>query len=528
MFKKHMLLRVSSAFLFMCVVLAMAVPSVLADDINNTKGFRKHVTVEGIGEHLDAFQAISDANGGTRAAGTPGFNASVDYIVERTTAAGYNVTVQEFVFPFTGDNSPPVLNRITAPAVTFVNGIDYASMSYSGSGDSTASVYAVDLNIGGAVLDSGCQASDFAGFPAGSIALVRRGGCTFRLKADNAQAAGAAGIIIFNTTPGTGVINGTLGTPGVSIPVVGASYAVGDNLRNGVTASGATGVTARLKVDAAVENRVAYNVIAETPGGDPSRVVVVGAHLDSVTRGGGINDNGSGSATILEVAEVFAAQEREPRNKLRFMWYGAEEFGLLGSRYYVNNLPQAERDNILMMLNFDMIASPNYVRFVYDGDNSSIPVGPGAAAGPAGSGYIESMFNTYFASQGLASAPTAFSGRSDYGPFIEVGIPAGGLFTGAEGVKTAAQAEVYGGTAGVAYDQCYHLACDTIENINWQGLDEMSDAVAHVVLYFSKFKGELPATTTAAAPAGVAPASDEPFDEGPHPQHDHDHDEVSE
>ena len=112
-----------------------------------------------------------------------------------------------------------------------------------------------------------------------------------------------------------------------------------------------------------------------------------------------------------------------------------------------------------------MVGSPNYVRFVYDGDGSG--EGP---AGPPGSAQIEQLFTSYFASQSLASEPTAFDGRSDYGPFIAVGIPAGGLFTGAEGVKTAAQAAVYGGTAGVAYDPCYHQACDDHQQPEHQGL----------------------------------------------------------
>jgi Zn-dependent M28 family amino/carboxypeptidase len=242
------------------------------------------------------------------------------------------------------------------------------------------------------------------------------------------------------------------------------------------------GLTVHLAADTFAEIRTTRNVIAETATGDPNRVIVVGAHLDSVTAGPGINDNGSGSATILEVAEVFAAQGREARNKLRFMWYGAEEFNLLGSAFYVNNLSQAERDKIELMLNFDMIGSPNFVRFVYDGNNSA----GGGAVGPAGSGAIEQLFLDYFTSQGLATDPTPFNGRSDYGPFIGAGIPAGGLFTGAEGLKTAAQATTYGGTVGQQYDPCYHQACDTFANNNDTALDQMSDAVAHAVLLFSK------------------------------------------
>jgi Zn-dependent M28 family amino/carboxypeptidase len=180
-------------------------------------------------------------------------------------------------------------------------------------------------------------------------------------------------------------------------------------------------------------------------------------------------------------------------NRVRFAWWGAEELNLLGSAAYVNSLTNAQKDAIALNLNFDMVGSPNFVRFVYDGDNSAFPPVPGSVqTGPPGSGTIEETFTDYFTSQGLASEPTPFNGRSDYGPFITTtspahpnGIPAGGLFTGAEGIKTAAQAAVYGGTAGVAYDPCYHQACDTYANNSDTGLDQMSDAAAHAVITFA-------------------------------------------
>jgi Zn-dependent M28 family amino/carboxypeptidase len=477
-------------------------------EITTTKGFRKAVTAAGINEHLKAFEAI--AAGGNRVSGTPKFDASVAYVKAKVEAAGYDVTVQPFEFVYNADVAPAVLQRISPNPATFVDGVDFASMTYSGNGDVTAPVYAVNLTIPppavGGTTTSGCNAADFAGFPVGAIALVQRGTCDFRVKALNAQGAGAAGIVVMNEgQPGrTGVLNATLGSPGVTIPVVGTSFAVGDSLRAGVT-NGATGSTVRLEVDRVNETRTTYNVIAETPGGDPDNVVVVGAHLDSVPRGPGINDNGSGSATILEVAETFAAQERAPKSKVRFAWWGAEEFGLLGSNHYVASLSQAQIDRIALNLNFDMIGSPNYVRFVYDGNNSAFPVGPGAAAGPAGSGAIEDSFHRYFSALGLASSETPFSGRSDYGPFIAKGIPAGGLFTGAEGTKTAAEAAVYGGTAGESYDPCYHLFCDAFTNVNQKGLDEMSDAVAHAVLTYSRRDFvTAPLVDPAAAMAGVA------------------------
>jgi Zn-dependent M28 family amino/carboxypeptidase len=232
-------------------------------------------------------------------------------------------------------------------------------------------------------------------------------------------------------------------------------------------------------------------VLADTAGGDPERKVVVGAHLDSVVQGPGINDNGSGTAGILEIAEQFAARDIEPRNQVRFAWWGAEEFNLVGSTYYVNQLSDEELGDHLLNLNFDMIGSPNYVRFVYDGDNSAFKPDATTAEGPDGSGLIEDVFVSYFANQGLASEPTPFSGRSDYGPFIAAGLPAGGLFTGAEGIKTAAQAAEYGGTAGEAYDPCYHQGCDTFANNSDAGLSEMSDAAAHAVYTFAKTKADI-------------------------------------
>jgi len=476
------------------LVAAVAAPPVAADEISQTNGLRKALTVDGVRQHQAAFQSHADTNGGSRTGGSPGFEASATYVKAKAQAAGYTVSDHFFEFLYNADNTPPTLNQVSPSAVEYVDGVDYSSMTFSGSIPSTtAALWAVDLRLpqapGPGATTSGCEAADFAGMPAGSIALMQRGTCPFGAKADNARAAGAIASIIFNDggdAGRVGVINGTLG-PGTHGPALGTSLPVGQDLANGVS-SGSTGSTVTIRIDRVEETRTTRNVIAESPGGDPNSVVVVGAHLDSVPRGGGIQDNGSGSASNLEIAETLAARDIVPRNKIRFIWFSAEEFGLLGSRAYVADLPPAERSKIKAMLNFDMIGSPNYVRFVYDGDNSAFPVGPGAALGPAGSGEIERIFHDYFAAVGLASAETPFSGRSDYGPFIAagVGIPAGGLFTGAEGVKTAAEAAVYGGTAGQPYDPCYHLRCDDYDNISINGLSEMSDAAAHATYSLSK------------------------------------------
>ncbi|WP_046500925.1 M28 family peptidase [Streptomyces odonnellii] len=208
-----------------------------------------------------------------------------------------------------------------------------------------------------------------------------------------------------------------------------------------------------------------YNLIADWPGGDPNQIVMAGSHLDSVTSGAGINDNGSGSAAILETALAVSRAQLQPAKHLRFAWWGAEELGLVGSRYYVTNLPAADRAKITGYLNFDMIGSPNPGYFVYDDD-------------PA----IEQTFKDYYAGLGVPTEiETEGDGRSDHAPFKNAGVPVGGLFSGADYIKTAAQAQKWGGTSGQAFDRCYHSSCDTTANINDTALDRNSDAVAYAV-----------------------------------------------
>ena len=439
--------------------------------VNNTfKKLLECVTLDGVRSHQAALQAIADANGGVRAAGTPGYDQSVSYVVSKLTAAGYDVTLNPFDFVYA---ALATLHQTAPVAATYETG----SFTGSGFGSASAAVTPVDINlIAPRANTSGCEAADFAGFPAGNIALVQRGTCAFADKALNAQAAGASAVIIFNqgNTPAReGVVEGTLGGPAVvTIPVIGASFVTGAALSQ-------AGSHAAITL-APPQHVTQYNVIAESRSGDPNNVVVVGAHLDSVQRGPGIQDNGSGSAAILETALRMA--KVKPRNKLRFAWWGAEEAGLVGSTAYVNGLSVAERERIALYLNFDMIGSPNHVFFIYDGDDSDAV---GAGPGPGGSAQIEQAFENFYNERGLPFKGTDFSGRSDYGPFIAVGIPAGGLFTGAEGLKTAEEAAAWGGTADAPYDPCYHLACDTFANVNLMALDTNSDAVAYSTLLFA-------------------------------------------
>ena len=460
----------------------MPAPAQAVDEVNTTR-LRNAVTVNGILAHERVFQRIANQNGGTRASGTPGYDASARYVTQRLEAAGYEVTQQEFTFPFFQSLAEPSLAQVSPTPTTYETGV----FSFSGSGTVTGRVVPIDVQIPPAgpapSSTSGCEAADFpAAGDAPAVALVQRGTCPFGQKAANAQAAGYDAVVIFNEGQAgrTELFVGTLGTDAdFTIPVVGLSYPEAVALVQAAAAGEVQlTVSTQTRVDRAAKTS---NVIATSPGGDPDQAVVVGAHLDSVVEGPGINDNGSGSAGILEIAEEMARLGITPRRQLRFAFWGAEESGLLGSEYYVDQLGDDGIASIYANLNFDMIGSPNYVRFVYDGDGSD-----STPAGPAGSGQIEQIFTKYFAGQGLASEPTEFSGRSDYGPFIAVGIPAGGLFTGAEGVKTAEEAATYGGTAGAPYDPCYHQACDTINNLSTKALNEMGDAAAHAVMTLAR------------------------------------------
>ncbi|MEU1477835.1 M28 family metallopeptidase [Streptomyces sp. NPDC005760] len=216
--------------------------------------------------------------------------------------------------------------------------------------------------------------------------------------------------------------------------------------------------------------RTGYNLVADWPGGDTNQVVMSGSHLDSVTAGAGINDNGSGSAAVLETALAVSRAGYHPTKHLRFAWWGAEELGMVGSKYYVNSLSTANRSQISGYLNFDMIGSPNPGYFVYDDD-------------PA----IEKTFKEYYAGLGVPTEiETEGDGRSDHAPFKNAGVPVGGLFSGADYTKTSAQAAKWGGTAGLAFDRCYHSSCDTTANINDTALDRNSDAVAYAVWELSR------------------------------------------
>ena len=433
-------------------------------------------------EHQAALQEIANANGGNRFSGTPGYNASAAYVAAKLRAAGYTVAIQNFNYLAYERLGPSALQQIAPNAVTYVEDTDFGLITQSDPGDVTANVTAVDIQLGlGNTSTSGCEAADFAGFPAGNIALLQRGTCTFEQKAETAAAAGVIGIVIMNqgntaATDRNNIPAVTLTANNTSgIPVLGITYPLG------VTLAGTPGLRMRVFANSLRQTLPTSNVLAEKIGTNNNNVVMAGAHLDSVLAGPGINDNGSGSAGLLEAAEQLA--NFTPQNTLRFAWWGAEESGLVGSTNYVNGLSQAEKDRIALYLNFDMIGSPNYIFMVYDADQTGftapVPI-------PQGSTAIEDLFESFYTLKGEPYDDAEFSGRSDYQAFINNDIPAGGLFTGAEVPKTAAQAAIWGGTVGAQYDPCYHAACDTFANNSDHALEVNADAIGFALLTYAQ------------------------------------------
>ena len=462
--------------LFPIVAAVIAGPALAQSD---SAALRDAVTPEAIRAHQQALADIAAGEGGNRASGTQGYDASVDYVAEKLRDAGYEVTVQPFHVLSFEETAPPQLARVEPDAETYSPGTDFQTMRNSGAGSVEGVVVpTVDLVIPPTPepsSTSGCEPEDFPAVPnEPAIALVQRGTCPFQVKVDNAAGAGYAAVLVFNEgqPDRQDAFAATLATP-VSIPALSASFAVGDELQ---ALAQAGPVRAQVVVEAVTHSLPTANVIADWPQGDPDRVVVIGAHLDSVADGPGINDNGSGTAAVLEIALQLAKLGTPPANRLRFGFWGAEELGLLGSVHYVESLPPEELGRIALNLNYDMLGSPNPVSFVYDGDGSA-----GGPSGPTGSAEIERVFLDYFTAAGQPSRPTAFDGRSDYGPFIAQGIPAGGLFSGAEALKSEAEAGEFGGVAGEAYDPCYHQACDDLDNVDLTALDVLSDAAAHAV-----------------------------------------------
>jgi len=409
--------------------------------------------------HMKAFQQIADANPGTdghpsRNSGEPGYKASADYVAEKMRAAGYDVHYQQYMFDYSAFVGDPTWS---ANGQTYALGVDWNPGVSNGtaSGPIQPSGGIIDPpNASGSTSTAGCTSADFD--PAtmtGKIALIQRGGCNYGVKVLNAQAAGATGVIIFNEgNPGrTGVINGSLidanNNPFVpTIPVAFTSWDIGKSLLDAF--NNHTGPTSSLDVHVITEQRPDWNVIAESKGGDPNHVVVVDAHLDAIY-GAGMLDNASGSATILNVAEQM--RRVNPTNKLRFIWFGGEELGLLGSDYYVNNLSKKQLSHIAYDLDADVTATPNYLIGVLDPAapdlfgrtvTSTFPSNvyePSKIARDYGVDYLDSIDKNH---EFLSPVGT------DAWWFNTAGVPASGVLTGQDCCKSAEEVQLFGGYEG--------------------------------------------------------------------------------
>jgi Zn-dependent M28 family amino/carboxypeptidase len=407
----------------------------------------QRVSAEGLKAHLTALQRIADANGGTRASGTPGYEASVEYVAGQLRRAGYTPRLERVRYMDSRELAPPELARVSPDPVRYSYPDDLVSLRYSGSGEVEAPLEPVDADSE----TSGCEPSDFDDFHAGSIALIRRGGCFFFDKVRNAVSAGAAAVIVFNDgSPGhVGPIEATLLRP-VAVPAISLAHEIGELL---VTQADAGPVRVRVQTTVQVGQTEAANVLADLPGATKGAPLLLGAHLDSVQSGPGINDNGSGVTALLELAVQARKLGLQPDRPVRFAFWAGEEAGEFGSREYVASLGDPSED-VASVVNVDMIGSPHPEPYVYEGD-----------------GTIQGALNEAVRAEGLDPVPVDLEGRSDHAPFEEAGIPVGGLYTGADEPAPDGQ----------PHDDCYHRACDSIDNVDLEMLEQMADALATAV-----------------------------------------------
>ena len=435
---------------------------------------RQRVTVDAMMGHLTKLQDIANANKGTRALGTPGYDASVDYVAKALRDKGFDVQTPEFEVRLPWADEPQLTvggSKIAAKPLEFTIGTPDGGVSGP-------------LVLAPVEDSPGCEASDYDGLPvASSVVLVDRGKCPFAAKQAIAAERGAVALIVANNEDGDDT-GGTLGEQAdVKIPVISVSKSSGERLR-------AAPGPAAIKLNAGVRIEKTRNVIAQTKTGSTSDVVMVGAHLDSVPDGPGINDNGSGVAAVLETA-LQLGPSPEVNNAVRFGFWGAEESGLLGSRNYVESLDLDGLKDIALYLNFDMLGSPNPGYFTYDGDQSARPnPQEGVPHVPEGSAGIERTLVAFLDSAGKPAEDTSFNGRSDYDGFTQSGIPAGGLFSGAEDKMSDEQAKRWGGRANEPFDPNYHKATDTLDHIDRTAMEINGQGVAYSVgLYAQDQRG---------------------------------------
>ncbi|GAB0134702.1 hypothetical protein EsDP_00003062 [Epichloe bromicola] len=446
------------------------------DDVSkpfvNTEGLQDRIKIGGLWKRAEKLYEIAkkgeeEYGHPTRVTGSKGHLATIDYIRSELAALGgyYNVSQQTF---------GAVSGSVRESWLTIGSHVP-SSTTTMGLTPPTARKEPVfgDLIL---VDNVGCKKSDYPSAVRGNIAFVKRGECSFGVKSLLAGKAGAVAAVIYNTDPEE--IHGTLGTPSKKQVATfglggkeGSEYA--ELLSRGKILS------ASAYIDSTVNTIKTNNVVAQSTSGDPNNCVMLGGHSDSVAEGPGINDDGSGSLSVLEVAVQLARYRI--KNCVRFAWWSAEEEGLLGSDHYVASLSGEENLKVRLFMDYDMMASPNFAYQVYNATDDS---------SPAGSQALRDLYINWYKDHGLNYTLVPFDGRSDYDGFIKGGIPAGGIATGAEGVKTKEEEAMFGGEAGKWYDENYHQIGDDLSNLNLTSWEVNTKLIAHsVATYAASFEG---------------------------------------
>ncbi|MCV7290885.1 M28 family peptidase [Mycolicibacterium wolinskyi] len=422
----------------------------------------QRITVDGMFAHLRKFAEIADANDGNRGQGTPGYDASLDYVAQLLRDKGFDVSTPEFERLGTMRGGSP---NLTVSGRRYP--VDQASLLVT---TAPGGLNAPTLRPG---KPAGCAAADYSGVDIdGAIAVVDDTGCSIVVKQNTALAEGAVGLLVVSTTrpsPAGLFTSGYYGQLKVPVGVID---------KTADTALRRTSAPVRLTLDSKAEMMKSRNLLAQTKTGSTTDVVMVGAHLDSIAAGPGINDNGTGVAAVLETALQLGGSP-QIHNAVRFAFWGAEETGLEGSTQYVRGLQPEQLDELALYLNFDMLGSTNAGYFTYDGDQSA--QAGDAKPVPEGSAGIERTIAGYLNLAGVRPADMPLSANTDYGPFVTAGVPIGGATTGSSQLKTGVQARLWGGRAGVAFDPNYHTARDTIDNVDAKALSIMGPAVGFVV-----------------------------------------------
>lgn len=488
-------------------------PALAAGNAGPTEHTDMGVTGDAVMDHLQKISDISTSHSdeGFRALGTPGYEESVEYVEQTLEATGaFDVERQAF----------EVDDQTFGEVAVSVDGeeVEVGPASYTEGTEEPLTDLSVALPVDDDYSDLdggqlGCAASDFDDSAEGALVLVARGTCSFGEKTQAATDAGAAAVILYNndTSAPDEALNATLGERVEnSAPTVGVSYNVGNDLLTKIEgAAEGEPLLADFTLETEYTTSTTWNVIAETKAGDHDNVQMFGAHLDGVAEGPGANDNGSGSAALLASAEALAEQPTEADNAIRFGWWGAEEVGLVGSTHYVESLGEPELAKVKSYMNFDMIGSDNYIVGTLDSNGSDVPIPDGVNV-PEGSAELEEIFTDYFADIDQPNIGTDFSGRSDYQAFIDNGIPASGLFSGADGTKTEQEAEWFGGTVGDKHDTNYHQPTDTIENVSQESLDIFAPAIGYSVHTLAYDLSDAPAPTDPPSTPPTDPPTETP------------------